>query len=177
MRPHIALFSQTGSEIVNIAKTSNKWPDVIVTNDRPTYKRQIHVEIKDKVTIVENRPTTETYNSIFSRFENPVITLHGWLRIIPEEICKQYEIYNNHPGDIEHFPELKGKDPQKRAYDLGLSTSGNTLHRVTPDVDSGKVIASTMVNIEGLSLSEVFHTLHYDATQLWLKTLPNLLIE
>lgn len=175
MKPHIALFSQTGSEIVNIAKEVNRWPDLIITNDRPPNRRQMHVDIRDRVTVVENNPTVETYTSLFSKFENPVITLHGWLRIIPKEVCEKYEIYNNHPGDIKHFPELKGKDPQKRAYDLGLSSSGNTLHKVTPEVDSGKIIDSTMVNIKGLSLSEIFHILHYDATQLWINNLSKLL--
>ena len=28
----VAFFSQTGSEIVNISKTINRWPDLVVTN-------------------------------------------------------------------------------------------------------------------------------------------------
>lgn len=177
MRPHIALFSQTGSEIANIAKNLNKWPDLIITNNRPADKRQIHIDIRDRVTVVENKPTTETYKNLFNKFKNPVITLHGWLRIIPEEICNKYEIYNGHPGDTITYPELKGKDPQKRAYELNLPYSGVILHKVIPEVDSGEVIGSDLVYIKELNLSEIFHTLHNISIKLWVKYLPELLKE
>jgi phosphoribosylglycinamide formyltransferase-1 len=174
MRTHIALFSQTGTEIVNISKELGRLPDVIITNERPEDKRQIHLELKDKVLGLPNTPSTEDYEAVFSRYENPLITLHGWLRIIPPEICQKYEILNGHPGDIVTFPELKGKDPQKRAYELGLKYSGAVIHKVTPEVDDGEVIKHDFVHIEGLSLTEIFHTLHSVSTRLWVELLSEL---
>lgn len=177
MRPHVAFFSQTGTEIVNISKKRNKWPDKIVTNFRPENKRQVHLELKGKYVVLPSEPTVEDYEKVLSKFENPVVTLHGWLRIIPEEICNKYEIYNGHPGDIIAYPELKGKDPQKRAYELDLPYSGAVLHRVVPEVDSGEVVGSDSVYIKELSLIEIFHTLHEISTSLWVKYLPELLNE
>ena len=51
---------------------------------------------------------------LVNNLKHDLITLHGYLRIIPENICKQCKhIYNGHPGLINMYPELKGKDPQE----------------------------------------------------------------
>ena len=57
----IAFFSQTGSEIVNIAKHTGIWPDLIVTNERPNSLRKIHPDIKDssRLVTIPNKPTLE----------------------------------------------------------------------------------------------------------------------
>ena len=47
-RPWIAFFSQTGSEIVDISKSLKRWPDVIVTNERPARLRTINAEILEQ---------------------------------------------------------------------------------------------------------------------------------
>ena len=39
-KPWITFFSQTGSEIVEISKSLNRWPDVIITNERPARLRE-----------------------------------------------------------------------------------------------------------------------------------------
>ena len=110
-RPWIAFFSQTGSEIVNISKALEREPDLIVTNERPDHLRKINEGI-ELCYVLPNKPTLADYEGVLSAYENPLITLHGWLRIVPEEIASEYEIYNGHPGLITLYPELKGKDPQ-----------------------------------------------------------------
>ena len=49
--------------------------------------------------------------------DNTLITLNGWLRIVPPDKCAKYNIYNGHPGLITKYPELKGKDPQQRMWE------------------------------------------------------------
>jgi len=102
-RPWIAFFSQTGSEIVNISKALGKEPDLIVTNERPDHLRKINEGI-ELCYMMPNKPTLADYKNILSAYENPLITLHGWLRIVPEEIANEYEIYNGHPGLITLYP-------------------------------------------------------------------------
>ena len=41
----------------------------------------------------------------------------------PGEVCEKRNIYNGHPGLITQYPQLKGKDPQQKAIDLGLEYS------------------------------------------------------
>ena len=99
-KPWITFFSQTGSEIVDLAKILNRYPDCIVTNKRPAHLRTINPELEGKVIFVENKPTEEELRYILSQYKEPLITLHGWLRIMPPSICKEYSIFNGHPGLI-----------------------------------------------------------------------------
>lgn len=174
IRPWIAFFSQTGSEIVEVSKLLGRWPDMIVTNERPEHLRKIHPALEDKhLVFVENKPTDEELSMVLSQYGNPLVTLHGWLRIMPPYICNRFEIYNGHPGLITEYPELKGKDPQQKAFDLGLEFSGCVIHEVTEGVDEGRILRSRKVSIKGLEIGELFHTLHSISVSLWVDFLKN----
>ena len=161
-RPWIALFSQTGSEIAYLANQitftegRNRWPDAIITNKHKnqlltidpellselqpdTYKTPPGVKKLPNLLFISSTPTEEELESIFSEYDNPIITLHGWLRIIPPALCSKYEIYNGHPAWLFQYPELKGKDPQKRAWDGNYYYGGMVIHRVTEKLDEGKI--------------------------------------
>jgi folate-dependent phosphoribosylglycinamide formyltransferase PurN len=172
-RPWIAFFSQTGSEIVEVSKLLGRWPDLIITNERPDHLRKIHPALEGKVAFVENKPTEEELGLILGHYKDPLVTLHGWLRIMPPYICNRFEIYNGHPGLITEYPELKGKDPQQKAFDLGLEFSGCVIHKVTEGVDEGEILRSRKVSIKGLEIGEVFHILHSISISLWVDFLKN----
>lgn len=177
MRTWIAFFSQTGSEINNLSKSLGIYPDVIATNkqemtgiNEELIKLTTFREHKLNRTIwcvLPEKPTVEDYKNILSCFTNPVITLHGYLRIIPKEICENYEIYNLHPGLIDKYPELKGFNPQERAYRENYKLAGCVIHKVVPEVDEGKILISQGVSIEGLNLNQVYEKLHETAFDLW----------
>ena len=173
-RKWVAFFSQTGSEIVEVSKLLGRWPDMIVTNERPEHLRKIHPALENKhLVFVENKPTEEELSMILGQYGNPLVTLHGWLRIMPPYICNRFEIYNGHPGLITEYPELKGKDPQQKAFDLGLEFSGCVIHAVTEGVDEGQVLRSRKVSIKGLEIGELFHILHQISISLWVDFLKN----
>lgn len=172
-RKWICLFSQTGSEIVEISKLLNRWPDLIITNKRPEHLRKIHPALKDRVIEVENNPSESELLDLFNHYEDPIITLHGWLRIMPPNICNEFEIYNGHPGLITEYPELKGKDPQQKAFDLGLEYSGCVIHKVTEGVDEGEILLERKVFIEKLEIGELFTILHKISISLWVEFLKS----
>jgi len=167
-REWIAFFSQTGSEIVSLGNALGKMPTEIVYNEKPIYKNDINQNI-DKYTLLPNRPTVEDYERILSKYDNPLVTLHGWLRIVPPEICSKYEIFNGHPGLIDKYPELKGKDPQEKAYRLGLQEGGSVVHRVTEGVDEGEILYSTKASLKGLDLNGVYSILRETSMVSWMK--------
>jgi len=180
-RPWIAFFSQTGSEIVDISKSLKRWPDVIVTNERPTRLRTINSEIleQDLLVTTPNKPTEKELLEIIQYYDNPIITLHGWLRIMPPNICNEYKIYNGHPGLITDFPELKGKDPQVRAFE-GIKQgkynyAGAVLHKVVAGVDEGKVLMQERFNTFGVELDELFRILRDRSLYMWCKFLKEVL--
>lgn len=171
----IAFFSQSGSELNNIIYHTGKIPVAIITNRQnddglnPIIKQAKDDGKLNWITLPKN-PELKDYKQALKSYKNPLITLHGYLRIIPKEICKKYkEIYNLHPGLITEYPELKGKDPQIRAVKAGHKTAGAVIHRVIPEVDAGEIITSYPINISGLDEEAVIDRLHSLSTIMWYK--------
>ena len=175
-RPWIAFFSQTGGEIADIANSIGRWPDVIITNERPEHLRTIDERIEKQGYFTwANKPSEEDYISQFEKYSNPLVTLHGWLRIVPPYVCERTEIYNGHPGLITEYPELKGKDPQEKAFNLKHEQIGCVLHRVTAGVDEGRIIAEERTNAWQLELDDIFRILKDRSLYLWTDFLKKVL--
>ena len=171
----IAFFSQTGSEIAEVSEHLGRWPDLIVTNKRPDEIRTIDSRIVEYgYTELPNKPTVEDLEAVLQ--DNAVITLHGWLRIMPPIICNKYLIYNGHPGLITMYPELKGKDPQMKAFNLKHDLMGCVIHKVTAGVDEGKVLKEIFFNAWGITEENMWKTLRDRSSYLWIKFLKELVI-
>jgi len=175
--PWIAFFSQTGQEIADISEAIGRWPDVIITNDRPEHLRKVSDAIEKQGYFTwANKPTEEDYIALLEKYPNAIVTLHGWLRIVPEYVCERSKIYNGHPGLITKYPELKGKDPQVKAFKLKHRTIGCVLHKVTAGVDEGKVIMEERTNAYGLELNDIFRILRDRSLYMWINFLRIVLI-
>ena len=171
-RVWIAFFSQTGAEIADIAESLGRWPDRIITNDRPDHLRTIDSRIEEKGYFTfSNKPSLEEYEEALFYFPEAVITLHGWLRIMPPSICEKYMIYNGHPGLITDYPELKGKDPQIRAFEAKYPVAGAVLHKVVAGVDEGRIILEERFNTFNLELDDLFRILRDRSLYMWCKFL------
>ena len=175
----IAFFSQSGTEINNIIHHIGKVPAAIITNRQND--DGLHTGLKLKrdngelnwITLPKN-PESKDYKKALKPFKDPLITLHGYLRIIPKDICKKYKnIYNLHPGLITEYPELKGKDPQARAVKAGHKIAGAVIHKVIPAVDEGEIVASHAINIIGLNEDDVYTHLHSLGSVMWYQFLKN----
>lgn len=160
----VALFSHTGSEIVNISRRLTHWPDVIITNQLPG---KINKDISQEVVHVNNKPSVSVYRDILSGAD--LVTLHGWMRVIPEKICEEFNIYNLHPGLITEYPELRGKDPQSRVIgnNNDYAKIGCVIHKVVPEVDAGDVILERSLHNHYYSESSVTNVLHEMAGDMW----------
>jgi folate-dependent phosphoribosylglycinamide formyltransferase PurN len=179
MAKWIAFFSQTGNEIAEVSKQVGRWPDLIITNERPPHLRSINRDVlSHNIITLPNKPSVEDYRRVLSEelygedyaiyTKDYVISLHGWLRIMPKEIVREYPVmYNGHPGLINKYPELKGKDPQKKAWDLDLPISGCVIHRVTEKLDGGPIMRSQEISIRNLDMEVIFKKLHDLSIQQW----------
>lgn len=170
----ITFFSQTGAEIADLSENIGRWPDLIITNKRPDHLRTIDPRIVEYgYTEVPNKPTVSDLDAVLQ--DNAIITLHGWLRIMPPVICNKYLIYNGHPGLITKYPELKGKDPQVKAHKLGHEVAGAVIHKVTAGVDEGRVIMEEYFNASQLDLDELFRILRDRSLYMWSNLLKKVL--
>ena len=161
-----AFFSHTGTEILNISKDLGIAPDCIITNRAPG---DINKELTKLSVVQYTRPNPGSgeYETHLSDCRGKCIcTLHGWMRIVPERVCTQYEMYNLHPGLITEYPELKGKDPQARVSE-DHSHIGLVIHKVDPGVDSGEVILESSTPNVYSGTETITKTLHDMARYAW----------
>ena len=170
MRKWVAMFSHTGSEIVNLSKRIGKTPTKIITNQTPTSKN-IHPEIKNfpEVVYTKNNPKVADYDHLFKNCDDALISLHGWMRIVPGSICKQYDIWNLHPGLITKYPELKGKDPQENVFNMlnPPDEVGCVIHKAVEEVDSGEIFMERSTSNSFYSVRSLESCLHDMAEDMW----------
>ena len=183
----VTFFSRTGAEIVEVSTRLGRIPDLIVTNknmeeDSPC---EAFVDFQKRFGIqmlrLSTKPSIEEYQFMIDHysyiFADCIITLHGYLRIIPEFLCNRFYILNSHPGDIVNYPFLKGFNPQEKAFKNNLVSSGVVVHEVVPEVDSGKIISLRTARLSGLTLDEVYEKLHDISIAQWCDVLKDYLGE
>lgn len=184
-RPWVAFIGRTGTELREISKQLNRSPDLILTNSKHFEDFEVHRKYnaymkhynKDCRVIYCTKAAGlyETLDNVSSslKWKNPFITLNGFMRILPEELCSKYEIYNGHPGDIITHPILKGKDPQLKAIELGLPSTCCVIHKVVEGVDEGKVLAYSNARSipPGITEQQLSDQLREDSIDLWVRFL------
>lgn len=79
-------------------------------------------------------------------YQPDIIVLAGYMRILSEEFVNHYlgKLINIHPSLLPKYP---GLNTHQRAIDAGDSEHGSSVHFVTPELDSGPVIAQVKVKI------------------------------
>jgi len=188
----VAFFSQTGSEIVNISKAIDKWPDVVVTNRQSTEginkellsvvesTRVYPTGVKRYVTLPEwpkeidylNVADVLGYSILDEKWQDEVlITLHGYLRILPPDFTKSSNIFNGHPGAIHIHPELKGLNPQKKAWKENHIRVGCVIHKVIPELDDGPIVRKCLINNNFETFIDFLDALHVASSGLWINFL------
>lgn len=165
-----ALFSQTGSELTTICRALNRTPDVILTNN------------PEGPVCIEGRAVQYMHDEALQRWlannleDDCLVTLHGYLRILrPSVLDRCDNIYNGHPGLINIYPELKGKDPQQRVIDSRdkYRYVGSVIHRVTEEVDGGEIVSYAAEAL--YEHTDVFRTNSKLSINLWLEFMRGVL--
>lgn len=183
----VAFFSQTGSEIANISKQLKRWPDLIVTNKQDN--DNINIELlhhyregtDDNIIRLPKWPKEMDYLKAADALsysilnddwkEDVFVTLHGYLRILPPDFTRSSNIYNGHPGAIDIYPELKGFNPQKKAWEAKHDRAGCVIHKVTPELDDGPIVANAIIDNNFNTYEELEKALHVESTKLWINFL------
>lgn len=161
----VALFSQTGSEVLVLSKLV-RMPDLVLTTN---------MEYRGPLPVQKYRKASDLYEELMHYVEEQsdgtVITLHGWLRIIPADVLYRLPvIYNGHPAPITLYPDLKGLDPQARLI-AGLCDGkyehvGTVIHEVSDGVDGGSIILTNQEKYDDTRCS-VEQRLRCMSLELW----------
>ena len=80
------------------------------------------------------------------RHRPDLVVLAGFMRVLTDAFVRHYEnrLINIHPALLPAFP---GLDTHARALAAGVKLHGCTVHYVTPEVDSGPIIAQAAVPV------------------------------
>tara|TARA_B100000287_G_scaffold379945_1_gene383368 strand:+ start:1254 stop:1787 length:534 start_codon:yes stop_codon:yes gene_type:complete len=83
----------------------------------------------------------------FQALEVDLIVMAGWMRIVGKELIDSFNdrIINIHPSLL---PKYKGLNAVQQALDSKDKTTGCTVHLVTEELDSGKILHQASVPIE-----------------------------
>jgi folate-dependent phosphoribosylglycinamide formyltransferase PurN len=173
------LISQTGSEVIAIAKETGFLPSLLITNrltkispDNMRFFGENGVIIRT----IPFKPTSKDY--LFPELlEKKLITLHGFLRIVPPEFFSQYKgrIYNGHPALITRYPELKGFNKQEDIVgnQEKYPVCGSVIHEVIPELDSGKVIIAASIENTAKTVNEAYSILRNMSLLTWIEFFKN----
>ena len=152
-KPWIALFSHSGKEIYQISTAIAKKPDVILTTnlDANTWFPSLLHGFRVGIPFDENMH--DVFDTLrMDEWKDAIITLH--------------------PGLINYYSELRGKDPQEKTWDNIESYQfiGSVVHKVTDKIDDTSTIKTyCMVNNTCNSKKEVYNTLRRTSLVSWLQ--------
>ena len=102
------------------------------------------------------------------------IVLAGWMRILSSKFIRAFpdKIINIHPSLL---PKYKGLDPIQRALDNGDEVTGCTVHIVTEELDSGRILMQEEVGIlPHDTIESVTRAVHQAEHRIFPKVLRNL---
>lgn len=140
------MCSGNGTNFENIVRTCRNHEVVLMVHNKRecgAKKRAIklgipHVHIKsvDEEEIIK----------LFQAWRVDLIVLAGWMRIVSPKLIDAFpnRIINIHPSLL---PKHKGLNAVQQALDAGDVVSGCTVHYVTEELDSGKIIEQSLVSI------------------------------
>lgn len=85
-------------------------------------------------------------NVLLSDKQIDFVCLAGFMRLFSSYMCNFWEgkMINIHPSLL---PAFKGLNTHQRALDMGVAFSGCTIHYVSSEMDSGKIIAQAAVPV------------------------------
>lgn len=83
---------------------------------------------------------------LLREYDVDLVILAGFMEVLSPYFLRQFpdRILNIHPSLL---PAFKGLNAQKQALEYGVKYSGCTVHVVTEDVDSGPIIAQSVVPV------------------------------
>jgi len=174
------LISQTGSEVVAISEKLGILPSLIVTNNITKISpRNMEIFGENNVEIrnIPFKPSVVDYLRTRINLKK-LITLHGYLRILPESLFThlECEIYNGHPGLITVYPELKGFNKQEdvAGNQEKYPYCGSVVHKVIPELDAGEIVSAYQVVNRANTIDEAYAILRETSLNSWIHFFTNI---
>lgn len=152
------LISGRGSNMASLiaAAKDNGYPAEIalVVSNRPDAPGLANARAQGITTAVVDHTLYGKDREAFERALQDVLTAHridlvclaGFMRLLTPWLVGQWQgrMLNIHPALL---PAFKGLHTHERALEAGVKTHGATVHLVSPEMDSGPIIAQAEVPV------------------------------
>ncbi len=152
----VVLISGYGSNLQSIIDNANDIGikiDCVISNKKNAYGIERAKKNNIKTEIIENNKFESKFQfeqklaEIINKIKPTLIILAGFMYILSAGFINQFKdkIINIHPSLL---PKFKGLNTHKRALEAGEKIHGASVHFVTNQVDSGRIIMQKSIKIE-----------------------------
>ena len=151
------LISGTGTNMEAIIKDSKtiNYPGIVkfVLSNNPDALGIIKAKnlgIKTFVFPVNKNNSMEIFEkkllNLLNKEKIELICLAGFMKILSKNFLQNYNgtVLNIHPSIL---PSIKGLNTHQRILEKDIKTHGATVHTVTSELDSGKILGQVTINI------------------------------
>ena len=158
MTKKVAIFiSGSGSNMVSLVtsmyRQSYAWPSLVLSNK--TCARGLTKAKKFNIPTVCIEPKKASgidldfeteIQSELKNYKIELICLAGFMRVLSHSFVDSWtgKILNIHPSLL---PKYKGLNTHKRVLENGERLTGCTVHEVTPELDSGRILGQATVPV------------------------------
>jgi len=147
------LMSGSGSNLLEILKKNHinknfKVITIISNNNISTKIKSYLGKFYKGVLVKEHQKSLQKENF----YNTDIIFSVGYMRVIEKSIIENFDVINLHPSIL---PNYKGLMTQKRMLINNEKYYGFTIHRVSPELDDGKIISNKTKKINTKSESEL----------------------
>lgn len=161
MKNIVILISGSGSNMAAIVRTAQRdnWRKAYgaqvaaVISNRPdaqglavAREHLIATEVVDHKRFATREAFDAELATVIDRRQPALVVLAGFMRILTPAFVARYEgrLVNIHPSLL---PAFAGLNTHQRALDAGCQLAGATVHRVTPELDHGPILAQAAVPV------------------------------
>ena len=165
MKNIVILISGGGSNMKAILQTARDrdWEkrfgakvSRVISNKQSALGLSIAEEFNVKTSVVEHLQYKEATNpreafeteltKVIDKDAPELVVLAGFMRILTPQFVNHYEgrLINIHPSLL---PAFTGLHTHARALEMGCRFAGVTVHRVTPELDHGPILAQAVVPV------------------------------
>jgi phosphoribosylglycinamide formyltransferase 1 len=161
MKNIVILISGDGSNMAALVKSAvqGQWATrhgaqvAAVISNKPDAKglefaqsQGIATAVLDHTSYASREAFDTALAAVIDGYNPALVLLAGFMRILTPQFVQHYEgrLINIHPSLLPAFPGLQ---THQRAIDAGCQVAGATVHRVTPQLDHGPILAQAVVPI------------------------------
>ncbi len=134
-------------------KELNAKINLVVSNNENAYALERAKNAGIETYVIQNKDTKQVDIELVEKLKNydvDLIILAGYLRLIGENLIKNYTIINTHPSLLPKFggKGMYGMNVHRAVIEEKEEYSGVTLHYVNNKYDEGNIIKQTKVKVE-----------------------------